>query len=378
MEGGGTRPLDPSTLAVSLGRGASEPGDPVNVPVQLSSTYRQGGDVVYGRETNPTWAAFEEVLGALEGGTAVAFASGMAAISAVVATLPPGAVVVAPADAYKGTRTLLQRLAGAGRVRVRLTDVSDTAATLEQCDGADLLWVESPTNPLIAIADIAALAAGARQRGALVAVDNTFATPILQRPLTLGADLVVHSVTKALAGHSDVLMGAVVAADDALVEAVRDERVTSGAIPGPMEAYLALRGIRTLAVRIERAQSTAGELAVRLAEHPKVDRVRYPGVLEHPGHEVAAKQMAGFGTMLSFDVAGGAPAADAVCAAVRLAVPATSLGGVETLIERRARYAGEDATPPGLLRMSVGLEHVEDLWADLAQALDAIPGAPSR
>src|SRR3954452_24541423 len=207
----GHRRLDPSTVAVSLGRGGGAPRDPVNVGVHMSSTYRYGGDVVYGRETNPTWAAFEEVLGALEGGTAVAFASGMAAIAAVVAALPAGAVVVAPVDAYKGTRTLLQRLVEAGRVELRLSDVSDTAATLEQCDGAHLLWVESPTNPLIAIADIAALAAGGRERGALVAVDNTFATPILQRPLELGADLVVHSVTKALAGHSDVLMGAVVA-----------------------------------------------------------------------------------------------------------------------------------------------------------------------
>jgi cystathionine gamma-synthase len=355
---------------VASGRGAAVAGAPVNVAVPLSSTYHADGPLSYGREGNAVWDALEEVLGSLEGGQALVFASGLAAIAAVLETLPVGALVVAPHDAYLGTRGLLADLAGRDRLRVRLVDLTDTAATLAAIDGAGLLWCESPTNPMMAIADLAALCEGARAVDVPVAVDNTFATPLLQRPLELGADVVVHSVTKFLAGHSDVVMGAVVTGDpDHWGEALHRRRSLHGGVPGPVEAFLALRGVRTLDVRLERAQANAAELARRLAAHPGVSLVRYPGLVDHPGHELASRQMDGFGAMLSFEVHGGAPVADALCDAVRLCVHATSLGGVETLLERRRRWEGEEATPAGLVRVSVGIEHVEDLWSDLEAAL---------
>jgi cystathionine gamma-synthase len=363
--------LAPATKAVALGRGAHAPGDGLSVPVHLTSTYRAGGERTYGRDGNATWEALEAVLGGLEGGDALVFASGLAAIAAVIETLPVGATVVIPADAYNGTRRLLNDLAGRGRLVVRTVDIADTSAAVAACADAKLLWVETPTNPLMAIADITALVAGGHEAGALVAVDNTFATPLLQRPLELGADVVVHSVTKLLAGHSDVVMGAVVTTSGELLESFRRRRSLHGGIPGPMEAFLALRGVRTLDVRLERAQSNAAELARRLVEHPQVERVRYPGLADDPGHALASKQMAGFGAMLSIEVRGGAEAAEAVCGRVQLLVPATSLGGVETLIERRGRWEGEQHLPPGLLRISVGIENIEDLWRDLDAALGA-------
>ncbi|HET9075551.1 MAG TPA: aminotransferase class I/II-fold pyridoxal phosphate-dependent enzyme [Acidimicrobiales bacterium] len=370
------------------GRPPARPGAPVNPPVVLSSTFHQGGDPGYGRDGNPTWSALEEVLGALEGGRALAFASGLAAISAVIETLPiPGRVVV-PGDAYNGTRRFLADVASRGRLRFRTVDVSDTGATLRVCQemcetpgrpsgsaagfgAGGLLWLESPTNPLLAVADIAALCEGAHALGMDVVVDNTFASPLLQRPLDLGADAVVHSATKILSGHSDVVMGAVVTGREDVAGAVARRRSLHGAIPGPWEAWLVLRGVRTLALRAERAGANAAELAARLAGHPAVETVRYPGLAGHPGHDLAARQMRGFGAMVAFDVRGGAEAAEAAVARLGLLTVATSLGGVETLIERRGRWEGEDGLPPGLLRMSVGIEDVEDLWADLDQALSA-------
>jgi cystathionine gamma-synthase len=382
--------MAPSSAVVHLGRPAPEPGGPVNPPVVLSSTYHQGGPLVYGRDGNPTWEAFEEVVGGLEGGSAVVFGSGMAAVAAVMEILPvPGRVVVA-GDAYNGTRRFLADVSERGRLRFRAVDVADTTATLATCaevaeapgrpsgrlhqfGAGGLLWLESPTNPLLAVADLEALVNGAHDLGMDVAVDNTFATPLLQRPLGLGVDVVVHSATKLLAGHSDVLLGVAVTRRPDLVEQLVTRRSLHGAVPGPWEVWLALRGIRTLSVRLERAQASAAELARRLTAHPRVQQVRYPGLPGHPGHDLAARQMSGFGTMVAFDVAGGAPAADAVVAAVRLATAGTSLGGVETLIERRAKWVGEQALPPGLLRLSVGIEDVEDLWGDLDAAL-ASPG----
>ncbi len=346
---------------------------------------------MYGRDGNPTWEGLEDVLGALEGGTALVFGSGMAAASAVMETLPvPGRVVVG-GDAYNGTRRFLIDVAGRGRLRFRTVDVAATAATLAACaevveapgrpsgdphhfGGRGLLWLESPTNPLLAVADLEALVGGAHQLGMDVVVDNTFATPLLQRPLDLGADVVIHSATKLLAGHSDVILGAIVARRPHVVEALALRRSLHGGVAGPWEAWLALRGIRTLAVRLDRAQASAAELARRLVGHRRVEMVRYPGLPDHPGHELAARQMRGFGTMVSFDVAGGASAAEAVVAGVRLATAGTSLGGVETLIERRGRWAGEGALPPGLLRMSVGIEDVDDLWRDLDLALRSSTG----
>jgi cystathionine gamma-synthase len=229
--------------------------------------------------------------------------------------------------------------------------------------------LESPTNPLLAIADLPALIEGGHRLGLTVAVDNTFASPLLQSPLEMGADVVVHSVTKLISGHSDVVLGAVATRSQELLEKLRNRRSLHGAIPGPMETFLALRGIRTLAVRLERSQATAADLAERLQARRGVTEVRYPGLPDHPGHKLAAHQMRGFGTMLAFEVVGGAEVAEAVCQAVEVMTPGTSLGGVETLIERRGRWAGESHLPPALLRVSIGLEHPEDLWYDLDQAL---------
>ena len=344
----------------------------------LSSTYHAGGDATYGRDANATWSAFESALGTLEGGSALAFASGMGAVAAVVETLPVGACVVVAGDAYQGTRLLLGDLSAAGRLKVVSVDVADTAAVVAACASAGssgLLWLESPTNPLLAIADLPALISGAHQAGLLVAVDNTLCTPLLQRPLEMGADVVVHSVTKLLAGHSDVVLGAAVVRDTALHEVVERRRSLHGAVPGPVETLLALRGLRTLAVRLDRAQANAGELARRLSSRPDVLEVRYPGLPSHPGHARALAQMGGFGTMIAFRVRGAGPAADALCSAVRLIIHGTSLGGVESLIEHRSRYPAEAHLPPGVLRLSVGIEHVDDLWADLEGALEVAAGA---
>jgi cystathionine gamma-synthase len=372
MDAGGDRVApDPATLAVAAGRGPGQPGDPLNVPPVLASVYRSGEDVGYGREHNPTWAALETALGALEGGIATVFASGMSAVGAVLAEVGVGGAVVVPRDAYIGTRALLADHVARGLLTVRPVDIADTPAVLAAAAGADLLWVETLTNPLLAVADVQALCDGARRLGVRTAVDSTFATPLGQQPLALGADVVVHSATKAISGHSDVLLGAVVVSDEQQAEVLRLRRTLGGAVPGPLEAWLALRGLRTLPVRYERMQANAAELARRLADHPGVSRVRYPGLPGDPGHARAAAQLrGGFGAIVSFEVGAGRDAADAVCAATRLIVHATSLGGVETTMERRQRYPGEETTPPALIRLSAGCEHVEDLWADLSQALD--------
>jgi cystathionine gamma-synthase len=234
-----------------------------------------------------------------------------------------------------------------------------------------LVWLETVTNPMMGVPDLPALIAAARASGVTVYADATFSTPLVVRPLALGADVVMHSATKYLAGHSDLLMGVLVTASSERAESLRERRALTGAVPGALECYLALRGIRTLAVRMERAQANAGELARRLSTHPAVTRVRYPGLPADPGHERAARDHDGFGAMISFELAGTAEHAERVCASLRLISHATSLGGVESLIERRARHAldRDHGCPPTLLRLSVGIEHVEDLWADLSQAL---------
>lgn len=359
----------PATVAVTAGRTDATPDTPLNVPVSFASAYHAGGPVAYARDGNASWDALEAAVGALEGGSALTFASGMAAIAAVLDTLPLGVRVVAPADGYSGTRVLLRDAAPRGRWEVAFVDVTDTDAVLEATTGAALLWLESPTNPLNGVVDLPAVIEGAHVRGAAVAVDNTYATPLLQRPLELGADVVVHSVTKLLAGHSDVVLGATVTRDEARCEALRRHRSAYGAIPGPMECFLALRGIRTLALRVERAQANAQTLAERLQEHPDVTRVRYPGLSDDPGAIRAAIQMDGPGSMVAFEVRGGSTAAEAVAKATRLIVHATSLGGIESTMERRARWSEDAGIPASLLRLSVGCEDVEDLWADLARAL---------
>jgi cystathionine gamma-synthase len=363
------RPPAPATVAVTSGRPPPVPDGPLNSPVVFASALHAGGVVGYARDGNPTWSAFEETLAALEGGgTGLAFASGMGAVAAVLELLPVGAPVVHLRHGYTGTQELLAT-APAGRWEPRPVDVCDTDATVAACAGAGLLWLESPTNPLLEVADLAALAAGAHREGALVAVDNTFATPLVQRPLDLGADVAVYSATKLLAGHSDVVLGATVTRDDDLTHRLVQGRRLHGAIPGPMETFLALRGLRTLPLRVERAQANAATLAERLDGHADVTRTRYPGLPTDPGHERARSQMRGFGAMVSFEVAGGAAAAEAAARSTRLIVHATSLGGIESTMERRAKYALEGGTPAGLLRLSVGCEDVEDLWDDLVRAL---------
>jgi cystathionine gamma-synthase len=364
-------PPHPETLCVAAGhRGTA--GEPVSPAVHLSTTYHHGGDYEYIREASPTIEAFERVIGSLEGGHGVAFSSGMAASAAVLDELAPGARVLGPTVAYKGVRKLLAERAACGALEVSLTDQTETEAAIEEIGDAELVWAETPNNPLVGITDLSALAAAAHQRGVRLAVDATLATPLLQRSLELGADFVVHSATKYIAGHSDSLLGIVVTPDEGAARTLMERRAMTGAVPGPFEVFLGLRGIRTLALRVERSQENAGELARRLAEHPAVSRVRYPGLDDDPGHELAAGQMSGFGAIIAFEVAAGAEAAEAVCDGVELIASATSLGGVESLIERRARYPGEgDGIPANLIRFSVGCEHVEDLWADLEQALGA-------
>jgi len=364
---------------ISLGRPAAVADGPLNVPITPASALQAGGVAGYARDGHAPWAALEEVIGALEGGRALTFSSGMAAATAAIGLFGAGAVVVAPTVAYMDVRRSMLRLQEAGRAEVRLVDITDTDAVIAACDGADALWLESPTNPLLGIADLPFLCAAARERGMLCVVDNTFATPLLQRPLELGADLVVHSATKAMGGHSDLLLGAVVAADETHFTALREARELGGATPGALESYLCLRGLRTLPLRLERAQQNAGVLAKRLSDHPDVSEVRYPGLTSHPQHQRSRDTLAGPGFMLTFRVRGGAARADALVDAVTVLTHATSLGGVETTLERRARYPAErGVVPDDLLRVSVGCEHVEDLWADLQQALartaDNLPG----
>ncbi|WP_088283225.1 PLP-dependent aspartate aminotransferase family protein [Kineosporia sp. A_224] len=370
--------MSPATLAVCAGRPEKVPGAPVNTPVVLSSTYvaaPPGGapGPVYGRFTNETWTAFETALGALEGGDALVYASGMAAIGSALALLPEGGRLVVPRNPYSGTMIAVDALAAAGRAKVETVDLADTDAVVAALDGADVLWVETPSNPLVEVADLPALVAAAHARGVLVVADNTFATPLVLRPLDHGVDVVVHSVTKYLAGHSDVVLGAAVTRRADLLARLTTDRTVRGAIAGPFEAYLATRGIRTLALRVERAQTNAVVLAQRLAAHPKVSRVRHPSLPDDPGHARAAAQMQGFGAIVSVEVHGGGDAAERFAGAVRLWLHATSLGGVESSLERRRRWPAEALTvPEGLVRLSVGIEDVEDLWADLAQALEAL------
>jgi cystathionine gamma-synthase len=370
MDGEDEGVLCPETLVISLGRPAAVADGPLNVPITPASALQAGGSAGYARDGHAPWVALEEVIGALEGGRALTFSSGMAAATAAIGLFREGAVVVAPTVAYMDVRRSLLRLQETGRAEVRLVDITDTAAVIAACDGAHVLWVESPANPLLGIADLPTLCAAAHERGILCVVDNTFATPLLQRPLRLGADVVVHSATKAMGGHSDLLLGAVVVADETHFAAVREARELGGATPGALESYLCLRGLRTLPLRLERAQRNAGVLAERLSAHAEVTEVRYPGLASHPQHQRSRDTLAGPGFMLTFRVRGGAARADALVDALRLLVHATSLGGVETTLERRARYPAERATvPEDLLRVSVGCEAVEDLWADLQQAL---------
>jgi cystathionine gamma-synthase len=372
----------PATILAQAGGVLDEATGGIVPALQPSTTflrdpdnfYRKGFD--YGRDANPVVRQVETVVAALEGGrAALAFPSGMAAMTAIFRSLPPGAHVLAPKVMYWGLRKWLRDAAARGLSAVDLVDLDD----LDQVRAAlrpgvtKLLWVETPANPTWVVADLSALAALAHEAGATFVVDNTVPTPLLTRPLALGADLVVHSATKYLNGHSDLLAGLIVAAAETeLWQRLRTLRHDEGAILGAFEAWLLLRGLRTLEVRLQRQCSSAMHLAAALERHPRVERVLYPGLPTHKGHTLAARQMSGgFGGMISILVRGGAEAAIATAAAVRVWKRATSLGGVESLIEHRASIEGPDSpAPPGLLRLSVGLEDPRDLLADLERALD--------
>jgi cystathionine gamma-synthase len=365
--------LHPETAVICAGRPTHAAGGPLNVPIVLASNFHAGGTEAdrraYSRtDATPGWEALETAVGQVEGGHAVAFSSGMAAIAAVLDLVPGGGRIVAPADCYFGVGELLADARQHGRWAVDRVDLTDTASVQAAVAGADLLWLESPSKPLLEVADLPALCAAGRHAGAIVGVDNTFATPLLQQPLALGADVVVHSATKFIGGHSDLLSGITIARDQALAGRLRRRRGLTGATPGALEAFLALRGLRTLALPLDRGQANAGELARRLDQHPAVSRVRYPGLPGDPGHRTAAAQMTGFGAVLAFEVA-DAPTADRLCDAVHVIVHATSLGGIESTIERRSKLPGQEHVPPGLLRLSVGCEHIDDLWNDLSTAL---------
>lgn len=348
-------------------------------PIHLSTTFerRPEGDLVsdflYSRSGNPDRQALEEAIRDLEGGAeCAAFASGLAALHSLFLTLDPGDLLLAPADAYHGTIHLLRDSLSRWGLRVRFTDFldpEDLAAGIGEEPA--LILVETPSNPTLRVTDIAAVAAAAASCGAPLAVDNTWLTPVLQRPLELGADLVIHASTKYIGGHSDTTGGAVVAREGlALTERLRSVQTDTGPVPSPFDAWLLRRGLKTLPLRIRAQSANAAAVATFLDAHPAVEQVFYPGLPRDPGHEVQKRQAEGFGAMLSFRVAGGEPAAKRTLARVALATRATSLGGVETLIEHRAAVEGpESRTPKDLLRMSIGLEHPDDLIADLDGAL---------
>ena len=368
------------TLAIHAGREPDAASGGLRDPIQLSTTFERGADgnyphgYYYSRSGNPNRAALERAITALEGGSdAVAFASGSAATLAVFARTAPRGRVVCSADCYHGTAKQLRDIVPRWGVAVEFVDTTDLAAVQGALGtGASLLWFETPSNPLLKVSDIAGLAELAHARGALLGCDNTFASPILQRPLDLGADIVMHSTTKYLGGHSDVLGGIVVVRDnDETLAGIRDYQGTAGGVPSPFDCWLLMRSLPTLPYRVRVQAANALAVARFLAADRRVAKVHYPGLVDHPGHAIAARQMhEGFGGVLSVQVPGGAPDALAVAARVRLFTRATSLGGVESLIEHRASMEGPlSRTPPNLLRLSVGLEHPSDLIADLDQAL---------
>lgn len=347
--------LHPETLAISSGRPVHSAGEGINIPISLNSTFVANGPINYGRTGNETWQPLEDAISALEEASAtLLFSSGMAAITAAFSLLPHGAPIVASHEGYSGTMSLLKRYHAEGRLEVRFVDITDTKEVISQLQGAAFLWVESPTNPGLGIAEVDLIIGEAKKRNMGVGFDNTFATPLTQKPLTFGADIVMHSVTKYLAGHSDVILGSLSTRDPALHARLRDARISFGSIAGPFESWLALRGIRTFPLRFAKAQENAATLAKKLAGHSSVTNVRYPG----------------FGAIVSFEIVGDAQAAERVCDGASLIINATSLGGVETTWERRRRWPLEsDSVPENLIRLSVGCENADDLWSDIDTAL---------
>ena len=371
-----------STRAIHVGQEPDEATGAVNVPVYLTSTYAQESVGVvkfadYGRGDNPTRAALESVVASLEVGEyAVAFASGLSATDAMLRTLNPGDRVMLSADAYGGTYRMLTKIFGPWGIETDVVDLSDIDAVESSWrDGTTLVWSETPSNPWLRISDIAALADVSHRHGARLVVDNTFATPYLQTPLTLGADVVMHSTTKYLGGHSDAIGGMLITNDSELNTRLKFLQYAVGAIPGPLDCYLILRGVRTLAVRMDRHQENAAKVAAMLLGHDQIERVWYPGLETHPNHKVALDQMRGFGGMVSVEVKGGAAHAKAFVEKTKVFTLAESLGGVESLIELPAQMTHMSTSgslleiPDNLVRLSVGIEDADDLLEDLRQAL---------
>ena len=370
---------------------AGQPHDPITgavvTPISLATTFAQPevgelmGGFEYGRTGNPTRVAYEACLASLEGGTdAVAFASGLSAEDALLRLVAPGSRIVLGDDAYGGTYRLISAVhavEGRDHLAFDLTDPGKLEANWP--DDATMVWLETPTNPLLTCLDITAIAEVAHAHGAILVVDNTFATPALQRPLEHGADVVVHSATKYLGGHSDVVGGIVATSDEELAQRLRYLQNAVGAVPSPFDCYLVLRGLKTLDVRMERHSANAAVIAEALQAHPQVERVRYPGLKSHPTHRVAARQMSGFGGMVSFECRGGEAAALEVVSHTELFTLAESLGAVESLIEHPGRMTHASAAgsplevPASLVRCSVGIEDAADLVADLTAALDRLP-----
>lgn len=372
-------PLRPHTVAVHAGGETDEVTGAVAPPLHMATTYRHGpageraAGYEYQREGNPTNDRLRTALAAMEGGkTALTFASGMAAMTCLLESLPNGARVLVPEDCYTGLRVLAAEFLPERDIECVRVDMSDLDAARAACNGGiALIWAETPSNPRMKISDVAALAVLAHGHGALMVCDNTFATPLLQRPLALGADIVMHSTTKYFGGHSDVLGGALVfARDDEFQQRVAHRLHITGAVLAPFSAWLTLRGCRSLGARMALHCANARKVAGFLASRDEIQRVNYPGLASHPGHAVAARQMQDFGGMLSIELCGGRAAALSMAGQLRLFTNATSLGGCESLVEHRASVEGANPTSPqNLLRISVGLEDSDDLIADLAQAL---------
>ena len=364
--------LTTETQVVAAGRPAKQPDGALNPPIALNSTFHEGGPIGYGRYGNETWSALEDAISILEGGKSLIFSSGMAAISSVFSLLPDGAVVVAANNGYQGTTTLLKKLHESEKLKVRFVNLANTDECIAAIPGAQMLYLESPLNPLLEVVDLPKIIAAGKAAGCGVAVDNTLATPLLQNPLALGADISIHSVTKYLSGHSDLILGSLTTNDQALYGRLEQSRRYGGAIAGPFEAWIALRGLRTFAIRMQRSQENALELAKRLANDPRVSKVRYPGLPSDPNHALAKSFMKGFGAMISFEPIGTPDQVDLMCDSAKLITNATSLGGVESIWERRRRWATESETiPENLVRFSVGIENVDDLWSDIKSAFVA-------
>jgi cystathionine gamma-synthase len=367
------------TLSVRVGRGVDSVTGEVSPPIRMSTTFERDIDgafsrgYAYGRTENPGRIALEECIAALEGGKdATAYASGSAATLAAFSMLRPGDRVIAPLESYHGTAKQLRTIIGPTGVHVTFVDMTTVDKVRDALkEGAAMVWIETPSNPMLNISDITTIAELAHARGAIVGCDNTFATPIWQRPFELGADLIMHSSTKYFGGHSDVMGGVLITRErGSLAERLRDYQGTAGNVPSPFDSWLIRRSLTTLSCRVRAQTESAGRIAEFLSTHPNVEKVFYPGLESHRGHDIARRQMKGFGAMLSFCVRGGREDAFALAARTQLFVRATSLGGVESLIEHRASVEGPHTmSPQNLLRISVGLEHTDDLIGDLEQAL---------